>query len=138
VTGAVPDVRPYLWNAAISVAPLKTARGLQNKVLEAVAAGLPTVITSEVSAGLQAAVAPACRVADSPERFAEQVLSLLECSAAKRRDLAFQADLSQLTWASQLALLQPVLASAAREGIANLSQALASQEHLGMEQNLCD
>jgi glycosyltransferase involved in cell wall biosynthesis len=114
VTGAVPDVRPYLWDAAISVAPLKTARGLQNKVLEAVAAGLPTVITSEVSAGLPAAVAPACRVADSPERFAEHVLSLLGCSAAERRALAVQADLSQLTWSAQLAPLQAALTSAVR------------------------
>jgi sugar transferase (PEP-CTERM/EpsH1 system associated) len=114
VTGAVPDVRPYLWDAAISVAPLKTARGLQNKVLEAVAAGLPTVITSEVSAGLPAAVAPACRVADSPERFAEHVLSLLGCSAAERRALAVQADLSQLTWSAQLASLQAALTSAVR------------------------
>src|SRR5262249_9214108 len=49
VTGAVPDVRPYLWSSAVSVAPLLTARGVQMKVLEAVGAGLPAVITSAVA-----------------------------------------------------------------------------------------
>jgi sugar transferase (PEP-CTERM/EpsH1 system associated) len=114
VAGAVPDVRPYLWNAAISVAPLKTARGLQNKVLEAVAAGLPTVVTSEVSGGLPPFVTPACRVADSPESFADQTLALLECSGTKRRALAAQADLSQSTWSAQLASLHAALTSAVR------------------------
>ena len=52
VTGTVPDVRPYLWRAAIAVAPLETAHGVQNKVLEAVAAGLPVVVTSAVYEGL--------------------------------------------------------------------------------------
>jgi len=37
-------VREHLWNSAVSVAPLLTARGLQNKVLEALAAGLPVVV----------------------------------------------------------------------------------------------
>jgi sugar transferase (PEP-CTERM/EpsH1 system associated) len=114
VTGSVPDVRPRLWEAAISVAPLKTARGLQNKVLEAVAAGLPTVVTSEVSAGLPAAVMPACRVADSPESFADQTLALLGGSGKARRALSGQADLSRLTWTAQLAPLQALLASAAQ------------------------
>ena len=45
VTGSVPDVRPYLWSAAVGIAPLLEARGVQNKVLEAVAAGLPVVVT---------------------------------------------------------------------------------------------
>jgi sugar transferase (PEP-CTERM/EpsH1 system associated) len=54
IVGAVPDVAPYLWKAAVSVAPLLTARGVQNKVLEAVAAGLPTVVTPVVAEGLPA------------------------------------------------------------------------------------
>jgi hypothetical protein len=39
--GSVESVKPYLWASAVSVAPLFVARGLQNKVLEATAAGLP-------------------------------------------------------------------------------------------------
>src|SRR3954468_16751037 len=46
VTGQVPDIRPYLWQSAVAIAPLFEARGVQNKVLEAAAAGLPSVVTS--------------------------------------------------------------------------------------------
>jgi glycosyltransferase involved in cell wall biosynthesis len=62
VTGTVPDVRSYLWNAAAAVAPLHVARGTQNKVLEAIAAGLPVVVTDVVGDGLPEEVLPACLV----------------------------------------------------------------------------
>jgi sugar transferase (PEP-CTERM/EpsH1 system associated) len=48
VTGAVPDVRPYLQGALAAVAPLRIARGLQNKVLEALAMGLPVMASRAV------------------------------------------------------------------------------------------
>jgi len=47
VTGTVPDVRPYLQHAAVVVAPLRLARGIQNKILEAMAMGRPVVTTAE-------------------------------------------------------------------------------------------
>ena len=47
VTGTVPDVRPYLKHAAAVVAPLRLARGIQNKVLEAMAMGMPVVASQE-------------------------------------------------------------------------------------------
>ncbi|HEX2829543.1 MAG TPA: TIGR03087 family PEP-CTERM/XrtA system glycosyltransferase [Burkholderiales bacterium] len=50
VTGGVPDVRPYVQHAAIAVAPLRVARGIQNKVLEAMAMG-KAVVTSRACAG---------------------------------------------------------------------------------------
>ncbi|HLF24666.1 MAG TPA: TIGR03087 family PEP-CTERM/XrtA system glycosyltransferase, partial [Burkholderiales bacterium] len=56
VTGSVPDVRPYLDRSALMVAPLNIARGTQNKILEAMAAGVP-VVTSGVAAGGVDAVA---------------------------------------------------------------------------------
>ena len=52
VTGRVPDVREWLWGAAVGIAPLHVARGVQNKALEAIAAGLPIVITDAVAGGL--------------------------------------------------------------------------------------
>jgi sugar transferase (PEP-CTERM/EpsH1 system associated) len=78
VTGGVPDVRPYLAKAKVAVAPLRIARGIQNKVLEAMAMGLPVVGTSEVFEGVQATVADGIRIADDPKEFARTVLSLLE------------------------------------------------------------
>jgi glycosyltransferase involved in cell wall biosynthesis len=50
VTGSVPDVRPYLRRSALMVAPLNIARGTQNKILEAMAMGVP-VVTSPAAAG---------------------------------------------------------------------------------------
>ncbi|SFC66017.1 sugar transferase, PEP-CTERM/EpsH1 system associated [Polaromonas sp. OV174] len=46
VTGTVPDIRPYLQHAAVVVAPLRVARGIQNKLLEAMAMARPVVATS--------------------------------------------------------------------------------------------
>ncbi len=52
VVGQVPDVRPYLNKAAVAVAPLRLARGVQNKVLEAMAASKPVVASPEALVGL--------------------------------------------------------------------------------------
>ena len=51
--GAVPDMRPYLEKAWVSVAPLRIARGIQNKVLEAMAMGIPVVGTSSAFEGMR-------------------------------------------------------------------------------------
>jgi sugar transferase (PEP-CTERM/EpsH1 system associated) len=113
VTGAVPDVRTYLWEAAVSVAPIRIARGVQTKVLEAVAAGLPAVVTPQVFEGLPSAVRPACRVAGSAETFAAETLALLGVSGDARRGIARCAELDPLTWDAQLAPLVSILTAAA-------------------------
>jgi len=112
VTGDVPDVRPHLWRAAIGVAPLHVARGVQNKVLEAVAAGLPTVITPAVADGLPPQILPACRVAHDAASFADAIVEWLELSPPTRRRLAEAADLSGLAWDRQLAPLVQLLEQA--------------------------
>ena len=113
VGGGVPDVAPHLWKAAVSVAPLQTARGIQNKVLEAVAAGLPTVVTPIVSEGLPGLVLPACRVAGSPQAFADAVLTYLEWTPERRRELALAVDFGPLSWDRTLAPVHTILAQAA-------------------------
>lgn len=117
VTGSVPDVRQYLWNAAVSIAPLKIARGVQTKVLEAVAAGLPAVVTSQVRDGLPAEIWPACRVADSAEDFASEILSLLNLTGDARRALARQAALEPLSWETRLGPLTEILSRAAERRV---------------------
>jgi len=113
VIGEVPDVAPHLWKAAVSVAPLRTARGIQNKVLEAIAAGLPTVITPIVSEGVPNLVLSACRIAASPQAFAEAVLTYLESPPAQRRELALSVDFGSLSWDRTLAPVHDILAQAA-------------------------
>jgi polysaccharide biosynthesis protein PslH len=102
VTGHVADVRSWLWESAVAAAPIRTARGIQNKVLEAVAAGLPCVISSAVAAGLPAEVQPACDVADDVERCAGRILALLAQTPAERRKRAGTAVLDRLSWAARL------------------------------------
>jgi polysaccharide biosynthesis protein PslH len=112
VTGTVPDVRPFLWNAAVSAAPLFVARGVQNKVLEAVAAGVPVVVTSAVREGLPAEVQGACDEADTPADFARCLLALLSIPPAARRSRATSANVEGLTWESRLAPMMAAIETA--------------------------
>jgi glycosyltransferase involved in cell wall biosynthesis len=102
VTGHVADVRPWLWESALSAAPIRTARGVQNKVLEAVAAGLPCVISSAVAAGLPSEVLTACDIADDAEGCAARISSLLSMTPEARRARARTAVLDRLSWPARL------------------------------------
>jgi glycosyltransferase involved in cell wall biosynthesis len=113
VTGAVADVRPWLWSSAAAAAPIQTARGVQNKVLEAVAAGLPTVVSSVVAEGLPESILPACRIADTAEDCAAQILELLALSPAERRLVAARASFAGLDWKDRLAPLLALVDDAA-------------------------
>jgi polysaccharide biosynthesis protein PslH len=113
VTGAVPDVRPYLWRAAVAAAPIRTARGIQNKVLEAVAAGLPTVVTPNILASLPDTIAGACLAGDTPETLAAAIADLLARSPDERRIMARRADVASLSWERQLADVPALLHQAA-------------------------
>lgn len=114
VTGAVEDVRPFLWNAAVSVAPLLTARGLQNKVLEALAAGLPVVATHAVGSGLPGEALPGCDITDDLHTFAKHVIRHLEATPSERRARSALAHLDALAWENRLAGLSTILRAAAR------------------------
>lgn len=115
VTGTVPDVRPYLWRAALAAAPLHIARGVQTKVLESVAAGLPTVITRTVAGGLPTDVLRACFIAETPEQFADALVVGLTYTPAERRCLAERAgDLDSLRWPTLLRPLGDLLDDAIR------------------------
>jgi len=71
VTGGVPDIRPYLAHARVSVAPLRIARGIQNKVLEAMAMGKPVLATSMAMDGLEEGRNLAVHLSDDPAQQAE-------------------------------------------------------------------
>ncbi len=82
VTGRVPDIRPYLQHARVVVAPMRIARGIQNKVLEGMAMAKPVVTTSLGLEGLTAQPGRHLHVADDPGRFADTVLGLLQAETA--------------------------------------------------------
>lgn len=78
VTGTVPDVRPYLQHAAVVVAPLRLARGVQNKILEAMAMGRPVVAAESCVQALFATPGVEIASAASADAYLEHVLRLLQ------------------------------------------------------------
>jgi sugar transferase (PEP-CTERM/EpsH1 system associated) len=70
VTGRVPDVRPYIAHATAGVAPMRIARGIQNKVLEAMSMAKPVVLTSGALEGIEAEPGTDVILADTTETFA--------------------------------------------------------------------
>jgi sugar transferase (PEP-CTERM/EpsH1 system associated) len=85
VTGSVPDVRPYVRDSALMVAPLNIARGTQNKILEAMAMGVPVVTSSIAAAGVDAVPEQHLLVASTYEEQATAVLRLLANPAERER-----------------------------------------------------
>jgi sugar transferase (PEP-CTERM/EpsH1 system associated) len=85
VTGRVDDVRPYLGEAAVAVAPLRVARGLQNKVLEAMAMRVPVVASPAAARGTSALPGRDLAVAADADGFAGSVLELLQDRTARER-----------------------------------------------------
>jgi len=77
VTGAVPDVRPYLQHADAVVAPMQIARGIQNKVLEALSMERPVVVTTKGLEGIGAVDGEQLLVADQPVEFADKLRAIL-------------------------------------------------------------
>ena len=90
VVGPVPDVRPSLASSRVVVVPLPVARGVQNKVLEAMAMGRPVVASPSAIEGLGAVSGRDALVADGPEAWASAVVGLWD-DAPRRADLGRSA-----------------------------------------------
>ena len=79
VTGTVPDMRPYIQHAAAVVAPLRVARGVQSKVLEAMAMARPVVVSPAARQGLRGEAGKEFAVATSAEEFSSDfVIAMYE------------------------------------------------------------
>jgi polysaccharide biosynthesis protein PslH len=85
VTGTVPDVRPYLWDSALSIVPLRVGGGTRLKIFESMAAGTPVVSTTIGAEGLPLCHGQTIRIADSAANFAAECLSLLERHSARAK-----------------------------------------------------
>ena len=85
VTGSVSDVRPYLAYATLAVAPLRIARGVQNKVLEAMAMEKVVVISSQAAKGISAIPDQELLIADGESDFADRIIALLRAEPELKR-----------------------------------------------------
>lgn len=85
LTGLLPDVRPWLARAWVSVVPIQQGGGTRLKILEAMAAGVPVVTTTKGTQGLAARHEEHLLIADSADAFAAAVLRLLHDPALRQR-----------------------------------------------------
>ena len=110
VTGRVADVRPYLAHARVVVAPLRVARGIQNKVLEAMAMAKAVVVTPPIAAGLSACPGVELEVASESLEFAEKVVALMDAERAiGMGSMARLRMQNAYTWPASYALLDELL-----------------------------
>jgi len=110
VTGAVKDIRPYLAHARAAVAPMRIARGVQNKVLEAMAMARPVVVTPQALDGILCEADREVIVAGDAASFAERLCAVLRgegnnLTAAARRRVE-----SSYSWESNLRRFEALLA----------------------------
>ena len=111
VTGRVDDIRGYVHFADVSVAPLRIARGIQNKVLEAMALRTPVVCTSQALEGIAAIPEAQIAVADSTADLAAEIVDLLSDRSRRRKlgDAGRALVEREYSWPAQLACLSRLL-----------------------------
>jgi polysaccharide biosynthesis protein PslH len=118
VTGTVADVRPFLSSAAVAIVPLRTARGIQNKILEAMAMGRAVVASPPAIEGLDVAVGKEILRADSPDEWHATILGLLS-DPGRRESIgraARERAVTSYSWASHTAPLVSVATRLAMTG----------------------
>jgi sugar transferase (PEP-CTERM/EpsH1 system associated) len=110
VTGPVPDVRPYIAWSTASVAPLRIARGIQNKVLEAMAMAKPVIVTPAALAGIDARPETDLLLASGAADTARQVLRILGNGAARELGRAARRFvLDHFLWSTKIERLERLL-----------------------------
>jgi sugar transferase (PEP-CTERM/EpsH1 system associated) len=111
VTGSVADVRPYVRGCAVMVAPLNIARGTQNKILEAMAMGVPVVTSPSAAGGVDAVPGEHLIVARSHDGQTQAILRLLADRAERQRlSTAGRARmLSHHAWRSSMRRLDAII-----------------------------
>jgi sugar transferase (PEP-CTERM/EpsH1 system associated) len=113
VTGSVPDVRPFVTRAALTVAPLEIARGTQNKILESMAMGVPVVCSRQAVGGVDAVAGEHLLAYDTREQLVEAVLGVLQSPAlrAKLAEAGRARVLANHSWAASMRRMDVLIAS---------------------------
>ncbi len=83
----VADIRPFIEDACVSVAPMRFAVGIQNKILQSMASMVPVVTTSAGLGGISATPGEDILLADNPVDFADNVIMLMK-DGDRRRNVA--------------------------------------------------
>jgi sugar transferase (PEP-CTERM/EpsH1 system associated) len=110
VTGRVPDVRPFLARATAAVAPMRIARGIQNKVLEAMAMARPVVLTPDALEGINATPGQEVILAETTQSFADACIALAHNAAGPAIGAAARARiLRDYDWDACLARYDDIL-----------------------------
>ncbi|MEQ8272045.1 MAG: TIGR03087 family PEP-CTERM/XrtA system glycosyltransferase [Deltaproteobacteria bacterium] len=111
VTGSVPQVQPYVTSAALTVAPLNIARGTQNKILEALAMGVPTVCSTLAAGGVDCVPGEHILTANRPEEYADAVLRLLNDESERKRfaEAGRKRVLSHHDWGASMKRLDKII-----------------------------
>ena len=114
VTGRVEDMRGWLGHADLAVAPLLLARGVQNKVLEAMAAGTPVLTTRPALTGIDAVPGRDVTLCESPDDFVIAIQALLENpeKLEKQADAARNLVHDDYGWGAKIASLTDLIAGA--------------------------
>jgi sugar transferase (PEP-CTERM/EpsH1 system associated) len=114
VTGLVADVRPYLKHARVVVAPLRVARGIQNKVLEAMAMARPVIVSACAAEGLSGVPGVDFETAAGAQDFARKTISMMDPNAAARLGAAARIRVvADHGWTANLAPFETLLADRA-------------------------
>lgn len=129
VTGSVPDVRAFLSRASVSVAPVRIARGVQNKVLEAMAMGLPVVASREAFEGIRATPGEDLFVENNPQRFATRVIRILRNPhlAVRLAENARRVIQERYDWDRNMSILERLVERAALRAPVEEAEGLSSQ-----------
>ncbi len=116
VTGSVPDVRPHVRRAALTIAPLAIARGTQNKILESMAMGVPVVCSPQASGGVDAVAGEHLLVASGTDQWVVAIDRLLGDAQVRRQLSAAGRDrvLSHHSWAASMRRLDGLIEEAAK------------------------
>ncbi|MDG1734049.1 MAG: TIGR03087 family PEP-CTERM/XrtA system glycosyltransferase [Thalassotalea sp.] len=113
VTGFVDDIRDYYNQADFFIAPLRIARGVQNKVLEAFASNIPVICTSNATQGINCQAETHYLLANNNNEFKEQIFRLIEDTSLRNRLTKNSLSLvkQEYSWPAQLTPLKKVISS---------------------------